>query len=115
MYLCSPGLFEKAGRDDRKSDWSGGISHSCNEHGIAMEQGLGSTFRVCITAGEVFELRECIIRLGVTGFDPSVYQVGRDVAVLSNKFFPPFTSSRCIFLYPLAEVEPRTKGDDFFN
>ena len=26
----------------------------------------------CITAGEAFELRECMIRLGVTGFDPSV-------------------------------------------
>ena len=38
----------------------------------------------CITAGEVSVLRECMIRLGATGFDPSVYQVGRDVAVLSN-------------------------------
>jgi hypothetical protein len=54
--------------------WSGGISHSCNEHGMAMEQVLGGQ-QSCTTAGEVSELRECMIRLGVTGFDPSVYQV----------------------------------------
>ena len=85
MYLFSPGLIEKAGRDDRKFGWSGGISHSCNEHGIAMEQGLGRHSELVSRRGKSFEPRECMILLGVTGFDPSVFQVGRDVAVSSTK------------------------------
>ena len=45
-------------------------------------------------AGEALKLRECMIHLGVTGFDLSVYQVGRDDTVSSNQtrklveFFP---------------------------
>jgi len=58
-----------------------------------MEQGLGRHSEL-YPGGGSFELRECTIRLGVTGFDPSVYQVGRDGAVLLNQarrlveFFP---------------------------
>ena len=50
-----------------------------------MEQGLGRHSELVSRRGKSFELRECMILLGVTGFDPSVFQVGRDVAVSSAK------------------------------
>ena len=38
--IYMPGLIEQAGRDDRKSVRVA-VSHSCSEHGMTMEQGLG--------------------------------------------------------------------------
>lgn len=77
MYLYSPGLIEQAERDDRKSAGVAVYPTVVMNMGWPWSKGWVD-IQSCIMAGEVFELRECMIRLGVTGIDPSVYKDGRD-------------------------------------
>jgi hypothetical protein len=83
LYLYSPGLIEQAERDDRKSAEVAVYPTVVMNMGWPWSKGWVD-IQSCITAGEVFGLRECMICLGVTGFDPSGYQVGRGDAVPSN-------------------------------
>jgi hypothetical protein len=72
LYPYSPGLInEKAGRDDRKSAGVAVYPTAVMNMGLPWSKGWVD-IQSCITVGEVFDLRECMIRLGVTGFDPSV-------------------------------------------